>query len=296
MAPKDSSFGEWGYPELVSHTKKWKEYDAVSRLDAKIFKINPHVRRSGKKHMLFLGGSNTLGEEVKEIDSIEALISRTKGLEDYRPYILGYSGWGPNNILGYFRALGIKGKLKQQEGVAIFQFLHDHHSRVCGEDHYFSWNFGKSPNYEKVGDDFYFHGMFRDSFKFKFFKLKLGLRQFIPASDNPPERIPIKLSCRQTVVAVMKMIKSIYLEAYPRGKFYVLTFPAYSKDKFLWENYTPTLEMLKRAGIEVLNPVNYYKNANKENNLFLTATGHVTGEYHQLMMPFFQKTFGNNPE
>ena len=211
--------------------------------------------------------------------------------KDFNPYILAYIGWGPHNVLGYLRTNNIQKKIKEEKGVAIYRLMEDHHARVCGVDHYFDWNSGSAPIYSFKNDKVTFEGMYADSFKYHLYLFKSGLRNIIVQKANMSEFV-YSQDCRLKVVNHLKEIKRLYLEAFPKGNFFVQTLPVYLTDDDNYKRHQKTLDLLKDNGISIIDPTNFFlremQKMGKNDFYYTTETGHLNSKYYQLMMKYYE--------
>lgn len=291
--------GEWGYPAQKKHSIKFAKYNAQLKFDSKIFKINSVVNKQLKKdhqkHILLLGGSNTMGEELRDEEALEAQLISLNDLSDYHPYVLAYMGWGPHNILGYFHKIGLADQIKESSGIAIYQLIQDHHSRVCGHESYFAWSSGAGPKYKSKAGKLIFQGMYADTFEYKQALVKMGLsalfkKEKVKGEINPTQK------CRELLVDIILEMRNIYLERFPKSRFVVTTIPVYHEGVETKENpdfMRETIDMLKSAGVETYDPRAFYKEEFKlqkaKRELLTSESGHVTAKYYELMLPFFKK-------
>lgn len=289
----------WGFPKAEAHKVFFKDgLYKFGLIDKDGMRINEKIQYDGDKHIIITGGSNTFGYLLSDNETIDYLIDRESDLTAFNPYIFAYPGWGLNNILAFFENKNIKDKVTEQEGLFIYQHIHDHFARFCGADSYFNWNQGISPVYEIKNKKLIRNGFFKDKFKFHLFLFKRGLRNLFQIEmENNLEvkkedaNKDVKYGdCFRTYVEGIKRLEKLYLSLYPKGKFYVVKI--YERDN---EYESQMLKHLSKVLIKnKIKFIDSYDFLSKDltsinHQELFDESGHVNATYYKKFLPMYRE-------
>lgn len=82
---------------------------------------------------LFFGGSYVFGEGVHADETLPASFARRA--PRYRPYNLGFSGYGPQQMLARLTGTDIEKEVTEPRGILVYVFIADHVDRAIGAMH-----------------------------------------------------------------------------------------------------------------------------------------------------------------
>jgi hypothetical protein len=296
----------WGYPKAFEHTIDYVG-DSGNKFKVKIdkngFRKIKGVNTQGRKHLIITGGSNAFGELIPDEETLSHWMSESEDFKDYNPYVLAYPGWAAHNLLKRFMSLDIRKIIPEEEGVLIYQFINDHVTRVCGGEGYFEWNHGVSPYYEVEGGRLVDKGFFKESFSFMQYTFNKGVRDLSPVKLEAKKIDESQLRmvdlypprCIKILATIIVELRKVYLKAFPRGKFVVMTYPVYQygDDTITQELNSVLKSMWSRSGVDFKVPLDFFnkemKRQGETRKTLRNKDNHVNGKYYKLMLPFYQE-------
>ncbi len=145
----DRELGYRGVPGPVACTFKLQRegndvHEGTYSLDEHGFRVTPGTSQNGDS-IVFFGGSNMLGELVNDDETLPYYVSQRLG-HRYNVVNLGWSGWGPHQMLRLLEVEMLKDIVKGPLRGAVFKTAIWHTQRVLG---YSSWD-QTGPRYQRV--------------------------------------------------------------------------------------------------------------------------------------------------
>lgn len=209
---------------------------------------NQQTKTKASRFVLSLGDSYTFGEGVTTGEDYPSLLAKKLG-PDFMVYNFGKPGYGPNDLLFRLQTnLESIKDINQNDGVVIWYFISAQLERTaCGFRCFLSRNnyyISEKPRYELVDNKPVYLGKFNQTMPYwqqflpiivKSEALKFGFNN-VAAEYNDTEY--------KTFVAMIKEIKTIVEQTKNLQKFYFVNTESFEHE--------PMYEMLKQAGIEVL--------------------------------------------
>jgi hypothetical protein len=192
------------------------------------------LNNDSKFHLIIAGDSNTFGDGNKDEDTLPALLSPI--YKNYYIYNWGLRGGGPHDSLYFIEFKNSLAKIKEENGIMLYNFFPFLYERVIGSKNYLKWCKRISPYYALNESDIpVYRGTFQDRYWITGFYQLLNnvklLDYLIPKFPQIHKR-HINLTAQ-----IFNKMKTIYLKKFPHGKFIVIVNNSYSNDPIhIWEN------------------------------------------------------------
>ncbi|GJM33498.1 MAG: hypothetical protein DHS20C18_24990 [Saprospiraceae bacterium] len=123
-------------------------------------RVNP-FENCGKFYGLFLGGSFTFGEGVKDNETLPIRFQEV--LSDFYTYNYGFCGYGPHHMLALLQSRNLASEIDQRNGFGLYVYIDDHLRRVYGNMSKVT-SFGRNaPHFGLDGDQLIRKGNFKNS-------------------------------------------------------------------------------------------------------------------------------------
>ena len=269
----NNAFVSWPVANTsCNHVKHFKNgsiiFNVTYELDEYRRRVN--IKKSGKKHLVFFGGSFVFGEPHPAKESFPYFL--IEKLKNYQPYTYAYRGYGPQNMLYQLENWNLQEQIPQRSGNAIYFFIDDHFCRSVGSINC-DWAYDY-PYYFLENGKLHSYGTFVSEKPFKIFlfkflnKIKYNSFFLNLINFDFPEQIgdeEIELTFQ-----MIKRSKELY-ESQFDGKFIVIFFPespGYSKKIVILKN------MLKENNIDYV-----YLKINVGDISLVSHDGHPTAEF-----------------
>ena len=131
-------------------------HQSTYTLDEHGFRVTPETNKNGET-IVFFGGSNMVGELVNDNETLPYYVSQRLG-HRYNVVNLGWSGWGPHQMLRLIEIGILKDVVKGPLRGAVLQTAIWHTQRVLG---YSPWD-QQGPKYQKQSNgDLVYSGPFK---------------------------------------------------------------------------------------------------------------------------------------
>jgi len=227
MMEKPSPYGYTLRPNSMSPDKfLYKgtvEYDVVYRTDEVGRRTTARAPgATGTRFAVWFTDSFAFGMGNNEDQTLPYYLSKCR--PEFTPYNYGCPGYGPQQTLLRLQGDTLRKEIAEEEGVAIYVFIHRHFNRLIG-----SMQTGNCaitfPCYELANGDVVYRGSFQEAHPWRTFLYRWMQRchtlQYFNA-DFPPA---IDADHVELMAQALKKAREEFKRQFPKSEFYVLFYP-----------------------------------------------------------------------